>query len=133
MVNSDLQRILHIKYYCEEIETFLDRIDHDYDKFLEDNMVIRATSMCILQIGENSSGLSDEYRKRTAGAVDWRSIRGMRNILTHNYGIVDTDVLWDTITKDIPQLLEFCNSELSANPPDQNLPPRRHKEDRDDR
>ena len=89
--------------------------------------------MCILQIGENSSGLSDEYRKRTAGAVDWRSIRGMRNILTHNYGIVDTDVLWDTITKDIPQLLEFCNSELSANPPDQNLPPRRHKEDRDDR
>ena len=87
MVNSDLQRILHIKYYCEEIETFLDRIDHDYDKFLEDNLVIRATSMCILQIGENSSGLSDEYRKRTAGAVDWRSIRGMRTSTTFIIGV----------------------------------------------
>jgi uncharacterized protein with HEPN domain len=133
MVNSDLQRILHIKHYCLEIESFLDRIDRDYEKFLDDNMFIRATSMCILQIGENASGLSDAYRKRTAEAVNWRSIRGMRNIMTHNYGIIDNEILWDTITKDIPELLEFCNNELSANPPDQNTPSRKHKEDRDDR
>ena len=114
MVNTDLQRIIHIKYYCEEIIQFLDRINSDYEAFLNDQMFFRAVSMNILQIGEIAGGLSDEYRKRTSETIPWSSIKGMRNILTHNYGVVDNEMLWNTVVNDIPKLLDFCNNELSV-------------------
>ena len=118
-------RIVCIKNYCEEIKEFIDRIDHNREVFMEDSMVFRAISMNILQIGEHASGLSDDYRKRTGEVVPWNSIRGMRNILTHNYGVVDYDMVWNTAVNDIPKLLDFCNRELSAH--------QRQKTDRDAR
>lgn len=31
---------------------------------------------------------------------------GMRNIYAHDYDIVDNDIIWETITKEIPELKE---------------------------
>ena len=133
MANSDLQRIIHIKSYCEDIESFLDSINRDYESFLSDRMHIRGVAMCILQIGENASGLSDDYRKRTVDKVNWQNIRGMRNLLTHNYGIIDNEILWDTAINDIPKLHAFCENELNVDIPEKDTPPKNRSSERDER
>lgn len=72
-----------------------------------------ACAMCILQIGELSGRLSDETKDKISD-VPWRNIRGMRNILAHNYGEVDPTATWLTVRQDIPLLLAACERFLNS-------------------
>jgi len=36
--------------------------------------------------------------------VPWQKIIGMRNVLVHGYFAIDTDIVWDAATRDIPAL-----------------------------
>jgi uncharacterized protein with HEPN domain len=67
--------------------------------------------MCILQIGELVSRLDDEFRAKYDG-VPWRSIQGMRNILSYDYKNVNYDEAWATIETRIPELKKYCESVL---------------------
>lgn len=31
-----------------------------------------------------------------------------RNIVAHNYGTIDKEILWETLEQDIPILREYC-------------------------
>ena len=70
-----------------------------------------AVAMCILQIGELSAHLSENF-KETYSGVPWRNIKGMRNIMAHKYGDISIATLWETITDDILILFDYCNSVL---------------------
>lgn len=65
--------------------------------------------MCILQIGELVSNLTDKF-KEAHSAVPWRQIRSMRNIVAHHYGEIDSETLWDVILDDIPSLKKYCQA-----------------------
>ena len=39
-----------------------------------------------------------------SNAIPWQDISGMRNRLIHAYFDVDLDVVWSTVTKDLPSL-----------------------------
>lgn len=36
--------------------------------------------------------------------IPWESIIGMRNVLVHGYFEIDTNIVWDTVQRDIPSL-----------------------------
>lgn len=112
MVNRDKSVLQHIKGHCNDIEGFIKRFGRDFDVFRNDKAYFNAVSMGILQIGELAGNLSEEYRAKTSGIIPWSNIKGMRNIVAHDYGSVDEELLWETATEDIPVLLEFCSSEL---------------------
>ncbi|MDD6307022.1 MAG: DUF86 domain-containing protein [Clostridiales bacterium] len=67
--------------------------------------------MSLLQIGELTGHLSEDYRETTKELVYWPAIKGMRNVFAHDYGAIDYDRVWDTVIEDIPILLEFCQKE----------------------
>lgn len=113
MLPPDLQRIAHIREYCVNIQDDITRFGSSFELFRADSTFQRSVSFCVLQIGELSNGLSEEYRKTTAESVQWNAIRGLRNIVAHAYGSIKLDILWDTITADIPALKEFCDEQLS--------------------
>lgn len=98
--------------YTEQIEEANKEFSANY-KTLADNSVYRnAVSMCLFQIGELSVKLSDSFRDSTADEIPWKQIRGLRNIIAHDYGSVDNEYIWETITEDIPVLKKFCERHL---------------------
>ena len=111
MVNRDFGILQHIKGHCEDIEGFIKRFGKDFNVFTSDKAYFNAVSMGILQIGELAGSLSEEYSAKTSDKIPWSDIKGMRNIVAHDYGPVDEGLLWETATQDIPVLLEFCTAE----------------------
>ena len=114
MLGADKQRLKHIISYCDEIEGFILRFGDDYDVFIADRADFNAVTMCILQIGELSGGLSEEFREATKGEMPWGLVRGLRNLLAHNYGNADEATVWETAKSDIPFLKQFCEKCVSA-------------------
>ena len=110
--NKDDQILQHIIKYCHQIETTVAYYDVDKDEF-ENNFVMQnALSTPIMQIGELVKKLSDNFRKENIH-IPWRSIAGMRDRLIHDYLEMDTDIAWEVIATDIPQLSKNCSKILA--------------------
>ena len=66
-------------------------------------MLLFAIVRAIEVIGEAASKVADET-KATSPGIPWISIIGMRNRLIHGYFDIDSDVVWKTVTEEIPEL-----------------------------
>lgn len=100
--------ILHrIISYCHEIEETILRFGRDYVVFAQDSVYRNATALCVMQIGELTTHLSDDF-KQTYTETPWYQIKALRNVVAHNYGKIDVESLWETITIDIPKLNDYC-------------------------
>ena len=67
--------------------------------------------MCILQIGELASNLSDEFRVKY-DKVPWRAIRAMRNIFAHDYASMNVEETWFVIENRVVELENYCKELL---------------------
>ena len=56
-------------------------------------------------IGEAASRLSPEAQALFPD-IPFRAMRGMRNIIAHDYGEVDLELVWQTAEADLPRLIE---------------------------
>lgn len=72
--------------------------DIKYDEVLVDSIMFR-----LIQISENSDKLTSVFKNSNAN-LPWREIKGMRNRIVHDYGVVDMTIIYDTITNDIPKM-----------------------------
>lgn len=55
-------------------------------------------------IGEAGTGVSPDFRERHPN-LPWKKIMGMRNRLIHGYFDVNLDIVWQTVTGDLPSLV----------------------------
>lgn len=58
----------------------------------------------------------DRGLRLSAPDFEWRDPVGMRNWLIHGYDVVDLDVVWDTVTTDIPKLKAVVVGLLASGP-----------------
>lgn len=107
--NADILR--RIIFYCNEISETIKRFGEDYSTFAQDSVYKNATALCVLQIGELTAYLTDDF-KQTYTGIPWTQIKALRNVVAHNYGKIDHESLWETITTDIPELKEYCSNIL---------------------
>jgi uncharacterized protein with HEPN domain len=54
-------------------------------------------------IGEAARSIPEDIRDLSP-EIPWREIVGMRSVLVHGYFEIDTDLVWDTATRDVPAL-----------------------------
>jgi uncharacterized protein with HEPN domain len=64
-------------------------------------------------IGEAASRLSPESQALFPG-IPFRAMRGMRNIIAHDYGEVDLELVWQTAEADLPRLIETLERHFDA-------------------
>lgn len=99
---EDAIRIRHMIDAAELAQGFVagrPRADLDQDEMLRFALVHP-----VQVIGEAASKVSPECRLALP-AVPWAAITGMRNRLVHAYFDIETDLLWGTVQKDLPDLL----------------------------
>lgn len=113
MLPRDRQCLCKIRDYCVDIQETIGEYGAFFETFQENRGYRYTCSFCVLQIGELVSGLSDEYRAATQGRVSWRQMKAMRNIVVHNYGSVDMEIVWEVMMNDIPNLIQFCDEQLA--------------------
>jgi uncharacterized protein with HEPN domain len=75
------------------------REDLDRDRKLE-----LALTRLVEIVGEAASKVDHAHRAQFPG-IPWQAVVGMRQRLVHGYDVVDLQVLWDTITDDLPPLI----------------------------
>ena len=75
--------------------------DLNADEVLLDSMMFR-----MIQISENAKKLTDEY-KAMHRSIPWNALSGLRNRIVHDYGNVDLNIVYETLKRDIPELLEW--------------------------
>lgn len=103
MNDREQQIVKHILRHCEEVMDTIKRFDASKENFKSDHVFYNACSMAVFQIGELSKRMPDTFKK-THTELPWSEMRGMRNLFAHEYESVDKDLLWETITNDIPTL-----------------------------
>lgn len=112
--NRNLSALKRILEYCSRIRETAQFFGDDYDKFKDNNIYKDAVALCILQIGELSGVLTDEFKERY-NEMPWKQIKALRDIVTHRYGTVDSSLIWDIIKGDVPELEEYCKKILDQN------------------
>jgi len=87
---------------AREVESILQ--GHAEKAFLQDRILLRATERSVEIIGEAarrvSTSFADEHPE-----IPWRQMIGQRNILAHEYGQIDHELLYKTACEDIPALI----------------------------
>lgn len=85
--------------------------EHDLPSFLTNRMLQRAIERCVEIIGEAARRVTHEGQEETPD-IPWRELIGQRNILAHEYGQIDHELLYKTVVDDIPELIRYLESSL---------------------
>ena len=93
------QMLAHAEEACAMLEG---RTRRDLDAH---RMLVLAATRLLEIVGEAATRVPDADRLQLP-AVPWREIIGLRNRLIHGYDSVDLDILWATLTIDVPALVE---------------------------
>ena len=59
-----------------------------------------------------AAGRSRDASQAESTPIPWREIIAMRNRLVHAYFDINTDILWKTVTEEIPAILSVLRAEL---------------------
>jgi uncharacterized protein with HEPN domain len=102
MQATDLVRIRHMIDGANSARQFL--AGHDRGDLETNRMLLFAVVRAIEVIGEAASKVSSETRSEIP-AIPWASVVSMRNRLVHGYFDIDTEIVWKTVTDEIPELL----------------------------
>lgn len=98
-----LDAIAHIERYAARGRQAFER-----DELIQ-NWFVRHLQI----IGEAAYALPKDLRDQRPDIL-WSEIIGMRHILVHDYFVIDIDIVWDAVERDLPDLKGKVESLLRA-------------------
>lgn len=101
-MRDDRGRLQDILEAIERIEKYAQK---GKGQFEQDELVETWIVHHIQIIGEAARGLSEDFRKKYP-KIPWPEIIAMRNILVHHYFGIETEEVWTTVERDLPELKE---------------------------
>ena len=103
-MDRDAVHLLDILDSARKIKTYIEGVARDEflcDTRLQDSIVRRLEI-----IGEAAGRVSAESREKYPD-IPWAAIRGMRNQMIHRYDDIDMGIVWETVRRDIPRLIQM--------------------------
>ena len=76
-------------------------------------MLLFAVVRAVEVAGEAAGRVSGETREKAPG-IPWGAIISMRNRLIHGYFDIDTEIVWKTVTQELPALLPKLRALVGA-------------------
>lgn len=102
MTSKDRIILQKISGYTDDVIRYIDGFT--FEQFMADKKTISACAFTVSQIGELAKDISTNTQEEYSN-IPWKSIRGMRNKIVHDYENIDLAVLWGTIAKSLPELM----------------------------
>ncbi len=112
--------LLEMLQAARDTTSFLE--GRDEAGFYEDRVLYHAIMMLLVVIGENAHKVSKDFQD-THPEIPWRSMYGIRNVLTHAYGAVRLDQVWVAASIGVPALVRDLEPLVS---PDNGIEPPSH-------
>jgi len=78
--------------------------DYDLSAFLANRVILRTIERSIETLDEAARRVSAPFQTAHP-EIPWHEIIGQRNILAHEYGQIDHELLYKTASEDIPALI----------------------------
>ena len=100
----DAGYLLDMLQHAEGVVRAVER--HAFDDYAADEDLRLAVERRIEIIGEAARRISETFQKAHP-EVPWRKIVAQRNILAHEYGEIEDEILWDVATVSVPELLRL--------------------------
>ena len=104
MFKDDHVKIKHMFDAAKECLSFVK--GKSRNEFNTNKVLVYALVKVIEIIGEAASKISKDFKNKHT-EIPWQDIVSMRNHLIHVYFDIDLDILWDTVSKDIPKLIKM--------------------------
>lgn len=101
---ADKQRLQHILKAILELEDFVKEIN--FEEFNKNRMMQQACVSNLMIIGEAASHLTADIKDKY-NTVDWLKIKGLRNVIVHEYYKVDTNLIWQLIHNNLPDIKQI--------------------------
>jgi uncharacterized protein with HEPN domain len=101
MTGKDKIILQKISTYIEDVAQYVNGFS--FEDFMADKKTLSACAFSVSQIGELAKEISEDTQEKH-DYIPWKSIRGMRNKIVHDYENIDLAVLWGTVTKSLPEL-----------------------------
>lgn len=101
-IEDILESIARIQRYLEGM---------DQSEFIEDDRTMDAVIRNFGIIGEAASHLPEEARSAHP-EVPWNRMKGLRNLVIHEYFGVSPEILWSTAKDDLPPLVSLLQAML---------------------
>ncbi len=100
-MRDDRQRLTDILEAAKLLQIF--QRGRTRDDLNKDPLLCSACLHQLFVIGEAATRLSQQLKDKYP-AVPWRAICGFRNFIAHEYFSLDSDIIWETVTTDVPSL-----------------------------
>ena len=89
----------------------------DYSTFEQDEKTVCAVIRALEIIGEASKRVPQIIRQQHPD-LSWRAMAGMRDKLIHAYDNVNLELVWKTVSQQIPKILPLVEKILRAHLPE---------------
>lgn len=86
--------------------------DISYEAFTDNIAIQDAVIRRIEIIGEASGRISSESKNKY-DQLPWNEMKGMRNLLIHEYDEIDLKDVWNTVENDLPNLISIIEKILN--------------------
>ena len=103
------QRLQDIIENCELARIFT--AETSLSAFVSDAKVRYAVERAIMIVSEAVRRLPDDIKHRHPH-IDWAAAAGIGNKLRHDYDSLDSEILWNTVTKSLPVLRRAAEEEM---------------------
>jgi uncharacterized protein with HEPN domain len=110
LADKDEPLLRDILEHAHEAQRYLSEVS--IASFRDDRRLRLAIERLLEIVGEAAGALSEGTRASID--YDWRAVRGLRDVLAHQYGSVDPDQLHRVVTNRLPDLVRKIEAALRA-------------------